>query len=499
MLSDHLKSVDLIQKKSARPIPNLIPIQAPPISGPASTSALNLSNKSNDSRSRHTDSNSETSANDVNLDQDENSNPASMNSAFKKKHGSFFDKLKEKIGTNEDGGNLTCNCGHVAKCLSELFIHQKACQKFKQHQISIKTFTPNLINNKNSSRCQYCRHRCKSSADLVAHMQNCSNAQLFLSNALNVNIEQDSMSEMGNSDKLDDEDRDSAPMENRIFVWNRMPETNEPNEGSLTGSMSGNEGNNPDISAFTSTPIKQEKMDDMDIPPYPQSPNTGKMDSQQHGIRLKTSGDQNTSTCLKKVFKCPHCSFWASTASRFHVHIVGHLNKKPFECSLCAYRSNWRWDITKHIRLKTIRDPGHKTAKVLMNDETGRRNYTKYNKYITLMKVTDGDGNLKLMKSGEMTPNQEATLQSPHSSKVSMSPSGLPASSSSGSMQKANLSAMQKILLSDTTSANLLKLSQAAALNSDELLSRNDLSALFSDQTMEKKQTSFKCKKCHFK
>ncbi|XP_053676341.1 uncharacterized protein LOC128726551 [Anopheles nili] len=96
-----------------------------------------------------------------------------------------------------------------------------------------------------------------------------------------------------------------------------------------------------------------------------------------------------TGLVMKKVFKCPHCSFWASTASRFHVHIVGHLNKKPFECSLCAYRSNWRWDITKHIRLKTIRDPSHKNAGVLMNDETGRRNYTKYNKYIALMQITD--------------------------------------------------------------------------------------------------------------
>ncbi|XP_050101538.1 uncharacterized protein LOC126581728 [Anopheles aquasalis] len=101
------------------------------------------------------------------------------------------------------------------------------------------------------------------------------------------------------------------------------------------------------------------------------------------------AGQPNPPGVMKKVFKCPHCSFWASTASRFHVHIVGHLNKKPFECSLCSYRSNWRWDITKHIRLKTIRDPSHKNAGVLMNDETGRRNYTKYNKYITLMQITD--------------------------------------------------------------------------------------------------------------
>ncbi|XP_052870159.1 uncharacterized protein LOC128275631 isoform X2 [Anopheles cruzii] len=110
---------------------------------------------------------------------------------------------------------------------------------------------------------------------------------------------------------------------------------------------------------------------------------------------------------MKKVFKCPHCSFWASTASRFHVHIVGHLNKKPFECSLCAYRSNWRWDITKHIRLKTIRDPSHKNAGVLMNDETGRRNYTKYNKYITLMQITDH--NAKDAAAGGGASNHQVT------------------------------------------------------------------------------------------
>ncbi|EDX04870.1 uncharacterized protein LOC6732153 [Drosophila simulans] len=106
---------------------------------------------------------------------------------------------------------------------------------------------------------------------------------------------------------------------------------------------------------------------------------------------------------LKKVFKCPHCSFWAATASRFHVHIVGHLNRKPFECSLCAYRSNWRWDITKHIRLKALRDRSHNQAQVLMNDETGRRNYAKYNQYLTMMKVSaEQMADSKGMRTGEM-------------------------------------------------------------------------------------------------
>lgn len=107
-----------------------------------------------------------------------------------------------------------------------------------------------------------------------------------------------------------------------------------------------------------------------------------------------------------QVFKCPHCTFWAATASRFHVHIVGHLNRKPFECSCCAYRSNWRWDITKHIRLKTAKRSGssndgggedtasnsHHGAKVLMTDETGRRNYSKYNRYLTVMEMDYMDG-----------------------------------------------------------------------------------------------------------
>lgn len=53
---------------------------------------------------------------------------------------------------------------------------------------------------------------------------------------------------------------------------------------------------------------------------------------------------------------------------------------------MCAYRSNWRWDITKHIKLKAAKDAVHTSARVLMTDETGRRNYSKYNKYLAQVK-----------------------------------------------------------------------------------------------------------------
>ncbi|XP_055839278.1 uncharacterized protein LOC129907206 [Episyrphus balteatus] len=111
----------------------------------------------------------------------------------------------------------------------------------------------------------------------------------------------------------------------------------------------------------------------------------------------------------KKVFKCPLCSFWASTASRFHVHIVGHQNKKSFKCSLCAYCSNWRWDITKHIRLRTLRSPSHRNARVLIHGEIdgGRHNYEKYDRYITLVKISEQDDDLKFKRCGELVENKE--------------------------------------------------------------------------------------------
>lgn len=208
--------------------------------------------------------------------------------------------------------------------------------------------------------------------------------------------------------------------------------------------------------------------------------------------------DEAGNSSLKKVYKCPHCSFWASTASRFHVHIVGHLNKKPFECSLCAYRSNWRWDITKHIRLKTIRDPSHKQAHVLMNDETGRRNYTKYNKYITLMKVTEEDGDPKLMKSGEMTPNQEASLSFINDYKNHMSKMGLIGNSiSDHDEMDQNDQHLQDLQHSDTFSP-LSHFQEGKGQPPPLIRPSDDLIVDVKIEGFEKK-TSFRCRKCNFR
>ncbi|XP_034945126.1 zinc finger protein 845-like isoform X2 [Chelonus insularis] len=216
-------------------------------------------------------------------------------------------------------------------------------------------------------------------------------------------------------------------------------------------------------------------------------------------------------TTTRRVFKCPHCSFWASTASRFHVHIVGHLNRKPFECSLCAYRSNWRWDITKHIKLKAARDPAHANARVLMTDETGRRNYSKYNKYLAQMEQSVDDPNndeCGTLNSRTDEPprkrvlfNNSKTLSIPEmasSSKIHKN-SNQPGY---GRVQdSAILSRPPPPLQATKSGQSLLKPNQST--NSNPTIPVNSLdsktSVPISYLSEETKRTLWKCKRCNFR
>ncbi|PSN41765.1 hypothetical protein C0J52_08854 [Blattella germanica] len=395
----------------------------------------------------------------------ENSSPPT-DLTFKKKNASFFDKLKEKllVGAGESC-NLVCTwCGHESKCLSELARHQKL------HTGSGNRGSEGNSGNGNSglilssaaelssTRCQHCRQRCKTSADLVIHLQSCTEANRNLATSpvpttenkeekMEI-VEDEEEEEEGEEEEEEEEDGEEEeeeeedktkeeephPMENKVFVWNNLPQPVETES-------------EEDHQSQSQLPSQQQKQQtQQEPPPLQQAPHLlqqehpSQQNKQQEHLHLQQlkqtppppplqqmvlhhqdEDSMDTSVRSKSpisdgslvgietapgygavtrkippetqdgstpnVFKCPHCSFWASTASRFHVHIVGHLNKKPFECSLCAYRSNWRWDITKHIRLKSARDAGHERARVLMTDETGRRNYSKYNKYLTLMRV----------------------------------------------------------------------------------------------------------------
>lgn len=338
-------------RKIPRPIPQLIPLNSSTPNQKQSCPGEPPHKKFKESLSAESDVNSEDKTEDLTGDITlipVNSNPSLKETAGRKKNESFFDRLKERLltETGEEGSLICKNCGFESKCLSEHSVHEKNCAP-QANRINSNTSLSSL----SSTRCQNCRHRCKSSADLYIHMQTCGRSQKM-----------EDENTIKNHDSNDDiipiyeKDTEPHPMENVVFVWNNI---------------------NQDSSKFD-IPLDININDDCTLPEIHRSFEAEIVDENE------TMNLSPSQAIGRKVFKCPHCPFFSTTASRFHVHIVGHLNKKPFECSLCKYKSNWRWDITKHIKLKSARDPEHNDAKVLMTDETGRRNYSKYNKFLSM-------------------------------------------------------------------------------------------------------------------
>lgn len=502
--------------KRKKPMPPLIPITMAP-----GSSAMNLSNKSDSDGNQESSGAEEGAESEMQqykiisslLQKPELSvesiyksgaGPStSDNLASLKKKSSFFDVLRKKLiegnATGSEDKNLNCKCGYEAKTLSDLIIHQKMCNHEKATLLAM-----------GSTRCQYCRMRCKSSQELAAHLQKCPEAQAViecLDSSSEANGEDKCMDDYMSDEAAIDNPNERHPMENRVFVWNKTKK--EPSDNNDDRNDDSDDGNL----------VVNEDDDSPETPTLTDSEYLGVESAPGYGEITKKieSGDEVANTAMKKVFKCPHCSFWASTASRFHVHIVGHLNKKPFECSLCAYRSNWRWDITKHIRLKLLRDPQHGEAKVLMNDETGRRNYSKYNKYITLMRVVDKKHDGKLSKSGLVSLNyspksslvQESNVQSPPSSASTPLSvySDPPMNLQSAASSPLNVSSM--LLEHLSKDMNFLKNLQnfnivAHAFNSQQNMMQHQQADTQDQQDKSKdtenaKKTHFKCKKCNFK
>lgn len=341
-------------KRAARPIPNLIPIQGQSVLKPPSERKLPDGNDYSNS-SLQDFAPGEPSVGSVSESKSTSPIPFDdhkFQESFKRKNASFFDKLKEKLMTNSSDRDLSCNlCGFESKCLSEHLKHQKCHSEGDDdaHQGELS-----------STRCQHCRHRCKTSTDLMLHLQSCTAIQNNQDPTFpTIKKEPEDIDDLGPKAMNDEEQQEAHPMENKVFVWNNFQQ-------------------NPEVKGPVPFELNfYQRHEERERLAYPIQLVNG---SQQRFEEPQPHYPPRETT--RKVFKCPSCSFWASTASRFHVHIVGHLNKRPFQCSLCHYSSNWRWDITKHIRLKQMRDSAHEKARVLLTDEAGRRNYSKYNKYL---------------------------------------------------------------------------------------------------------------------
>lgn len=397
---------------------------------------------------------------------------------FKHKNASFFDNLREKLELGTGGSsNLNCkNCGHLSKCLTEHVKHQKSCKKENNRVVNIVP-----MQKTSSSRCQYCRQRCKSSIDLFNHLQFCPEALKAHHFPVKEEIDSENEGELRIDEDhiIEDNETKPHPMENKVFVWNdiMVPMDIEVDDSNYEYTEEKIDDNiSLDLSIRTQSPMDSENSFKGHEQNTPNSVHNSPLPSTSTD-KIPTHGNDISVAQHKRVFKCPHCTFWASTASRFHVHIVGHLNKKPFECSLCSYRSNWRWDITKHIKLKSVRDPAHESAKVLMTDETGRRNYTKYNKYLTEIPVSS-EQSMDTSGGCGTRPKYHDRNNSPSTS-------------------KSDLPRLNRIPNS-TDFSPLLKTSHTRP---PPPLKAVDLEALAEKKrsTADGKRTLFKCKKCDFK
>ncbi|XP_050307257.1 uncharacterized protein LOC126743997 isoform X2 [Anthonomus grandis grandis] len=506
----------LTNKKPSRPIPNLIPIkQQPSSSSPSKESSPIMSDKDiSDICSRSANSalkdfaslfgsedvfKTPTTSKVPDLIPTSFFNKPTIN--FKEKNASFFDRLKERLELGS-ASNLTCKlCGYESKCLTEQAKHQKRCGKKETDKV------PKIIpvHNISASRCQYCRQRCKSSADLYVHLQGCAQALRAHSEFMDsrrkcTNLDEDDTSSEHENELKIDEDRNSTeeeptetkphPMENKVFVWNDIlvPMDIDVDDSNYEYQEDKIEDNGSlDLSIRTQSPVTSENSfiqennntlsttnNNIPTTPVRQSPISVPTE------KIPTHGNDISVAQHKRVFKCPHCTFWASTASRFHVHIVGHLNKKPFECSLCSYRSNWRWDITKHIKLKSVRDQAHENAKVLMTDETGRRNYTKYNKYLTEIPLSSLQNNETSGGSGTRPRNHDRN-SSPSTSKEKQ--------------QKAPTSGDFNSLLK--LSSSNIRASPALKVAEKQLMA--NVTQEKKRSSSDGKRTLFKCKKCNFR
>ncbi|XP_037077815.1 uncharacterized protein LOC119098876 [Pollicipes pollicipes] len=231
-----------------------------------------------------------------------------------------------------------------------------------------------------STRCQYCRHRCKTTDDLRTHQKTCPEAT---------------------KDKAATA-ADEPDAERKVFVWN---------SGTADAEQVGEE----KTVLEKELKVVGEVVADEDGGASPEA--NGSPKTRSHGPA--NDSDANAKMVTRRVFKCPSCTFWATTASRFHVHLVGHMNMKPYECSECGYRSNWRWDITKHIKLKSAKDRSHLRAKLFINDGGSTRDYDKYDVYLEYMEVEEG---LQCKPQVSSAPRKRSYSVSP----ASQSAAGLP-------------------------------------------------------------------------
>lgn len=72
---------------------------------------------------------------------------------------------------------------------------------------------------------------------------------------------------------------------------------------------------------------------------------------------------------------CPYCPFVCEAPSKLKCHMEIHENLKRFKCPHCGKRSNWTWDVRKHIKKE---HPGRDLNVIELPEEEARNSLGEY-------------------------------------------------------------------------------------------------------------------------
>ncbi|KAF8568760.1 hypothetical protein P879_02762 [Paragonimus westermani] len=62
------------------------------------------------------------------------------------------------------------------------------------------------------------------------------------------------------------------------------------------------------------------------------------------------SGMDHSAIAHRDHLRCHTCSYRAQNPSKLDNHMASHYNLKQFKCPVCEHRSNYKWDVKKHLR-----------------------------------------------------------------------------------------------------------------------------------------------------
>ncbi|KAL7667424.1 hypothetical protein ACOME3_010308 [Neoechinorhynchus agilis] len=78
------------------------------------------------------------------------------------------------------------------------------------------------------------------------------------------------------------------------------------------------------------------------------------------GPRSQRAGRMECDICFK---------FGTYSTDKFYIHMAAHHNLKPFKCSFCGQRANYKSDVQKHIRNRKKYEPHEAVVEVLPEEE----------------------------------------------------------------------------------------------------------------------------------